>query len=214
MSDVQSEKEEKERKEIYAKTRDDLLARNLSNSEKYDNAILTLSTGILGLSVAFIKDIIPLGKAKYIFLLESTWWLFGSSIVVVLCSFFVSQMAIKKQLNYAVKYYLDKEDEYLKKKNLPAILTEYINWVAGGLFIFGIIATIIFVSANTQGGANMAKGRNINEGATIPALQKIQTNTDLGKGQTVPALEPVKTISTPPQQPSGSQTQAPKTNKK
>ncbi len=44
-----------ERKKLYARTRDDLPARNLSNSEKYDNAILTLSTGLLGLSPAFIK---------------------------------------------------------------------------------------------------------------------------------------------------------------
>ena len=43
--------------------------RNLSNSEKYDNAILTLSTGILAISLAFIKDIVPLNKALYVFLL-------------------------------------------------------------------------------------------------------------------------------------------------
>ena len=35
---------QEERKKVYASTRQDLLSRNLSNSEKYDGAVLTLST--------------------------------------------------------------------------------------------------------------------------------------------------------------------------
>lgn len=58
---------QEERRRIYASTRQDLLSRNLSNSETYDNAILTLSTGILGISMAFIKDIVPLKKRTVYF---------------------------------------------------------------------------------------------------------------------------------------------------
>jgi len=56
--------EGKRREEIYAETRKDLLTRQLSNSEKFDGAILTLSTAALGVSLTFIKDIVPLGKAQ------------------------------------------------------------------------------------------------------------------------------------------------------
>ena len=50
--------EDKKREELYAQTRQDLLMRLLSNSEKYDGAILTLSLGALGVSIAYIKDVV------------------------------------------------------------------------------------------------------------------------------------------------------------
>jgi hypothetical protein len=37
----------------------DLLKRQVSNSENYDRAILSLATLFLGLSFAFLKDIVP-----------------------------------------------------------------------------------------------------------------------------------------------------------
>ncbi len=139
---------DEERKRVYASTRQDLLTRNLSNSEKYDNAILTLSTGVLGASLAFIKDVVPLDKAEYIPLLKLSWWLFGAAIVFTLVSFAVSQLAIKRQLLYVEKYYLESKEEYFNKENQPALWTEYINYASGVLFILGIVATVSFVSLN------------------------------------------------------------------
>ncbi|QQG66071.1 hypothetical protein [Desulfobulbus oligotrophicus] len=140
-----------ERKTIYGNTRQDLLTRNLSNSEKYDNAILTLSTGILAISLAFIKDIVPLNKVSYIYLLITSWISFGLAIVSTLVSFRLSQLAINRQLKYAEKYYLDKEDEYLKKENRLAKYTEYLNYTSGIFFVAGIVTTILFVSINISG---------------------------------------------------------------
>jgi len=194
---------EEERKKIYAITRQDLLVRNLSNSEKYDNAILTLATGILGISLAFIKDIVPLGKAEFIPLLKLSWWLFGAAIVSTLVSFAVSQLAIKRQLEYAERYYLEGKEEFLNQKNHPALLTEYINYASGGLFILGIIASVCFVSMNVKGGHTMSKDTNqpINEGAPIPKLQGISPAPEKGSpsvqhlqgGATVPTLQRVAT---------------------
>lgn len=137
-----------ERKKLYARTRDDLLARNLSNSEKYDNAILTLSTGLLGLSLAFIKDIVPLAQSHYVFLLIMSWCAFGASIVSTLVSFALSQRGIERQLEYAGKYYLEELEEFLDKKNRPKQWTDFVNYLSGILFIVGIITTILFVSLN------------------------------------------------------------------
>lgn len=137
-----------ERKKLYARTRDDLLARNLSNSEKYDNAILTLSTGLLGLSLAFIKDIVPLAQSRCVFLLIMSWCAFGASIVSTLVSFALSQRGIERQLEYAGKYYLEELEEFLDKKNRPKQWTDFVNYLSGILFIVGIITTILFVSLN------------------------------------------------------------------
>ncbi|HVN94987.1 MAG TPA: hypothetical protein VMT62_01025 [Syntrophorhabdaceae bacterium] len=144
--------DEAERTRIYEKTREDLLTRDLSNTEKYDNAILTLSTGVLAISLAFIKDIVPLDKSQCLFLLKASWWVFGLSIVSTLLSYILSHFAIKRQLRYAEKYYLDKKERYLRKKNRPKTWTEFLNWASGVLFIAGIVTTICFVSLNLKGG--------------------------------------------------------------
>ncbi len=139
------------RQELYKNTRDDLLKRQLSNSERLDNAILTLSTGALGLSLAFIKDIVPIKIAIYLWLLKTSWWLFGVSIVITLCSFVVSQLGINIQLKYAEEYYLNKKNEYLTKRNRFAKATDVLNYSSCAIFIMAIICTIIFVSLNIGG---------------------------------------------------------------
>ena len=195
-----------ERKKIYSSTKQDLLTRNLSNSEKYDNAILTLSSGILAISLAFIKDIVPLDKAFYIFLLIASWCLFGAAIVSTLVSFVLSQIAIKRQLEYAGKYYLENKEEYLTKKNRPAFLTDVVNYISGILFIFGIVTTIIFVSLNIQGGSNMTKDHKrlvIMDGAPIPSLEKIETD----RGACIPEMQPVKQPAAPQKESSSQSTQ-------
>jgi hypothetical protein len=194
---------QEERNKVYASTRQDLLTRNLSNSEKYDSAILTLSTGVLGISLAFIKDIVPLDKSQYILLLKLSWWLFGASIVSTVISFVVSQLAIKRQLQYAKEYYLERKEESFDKKNCPALLTEFINYMSGALFIAGIITTVCFVSANVKGGNHMAK---VTDGATIPSLQKVvKPGTLTTEGATIPDMQPVKQPPTTSQESGASQ---------
>jgi len=193
---------QEEKKKVYASTRQDLLTRNLSNSEKYDNAILTLSAGVLAISLAFIKDIVPLNKSEYILLLKLSWWLFGASIVSTLISFVVSQLAIKRQLQYAKEYYLEGKEESFDKKNRPALLTEFINYMSGVLFIAGIITTVCFVSANVKGGNHMVK---VIDGAPIPSLQKVGGTDMLTEGATIPGMQPVKQPPTTSQESGASQ---------
>lgn len=206
---METDQLKEEKKGIYASTRQDLLARNLSNSEKYDNAILTLSTGVLAISLAFIKDIVPLANSQYVVLLIISWCAFGASIVSTLVSFALSQVAIKRQLDYAEKYYLEEKEEYLSKKNCPAILTEFVNYASGILFIAGIATTICFVSINIKGGISMTKDTNkpITEGATVPNLQKVKKVT-VQKGATIPNLQPVKPSNTTTQQSSTQDSQS------
>jgi len=143
--------EEKTRRELYAETRRDLLTRQLSNSEKFDGAVLTLSTAALGLSLTFLRDVVPLGKAQCLSVLVISWCLFGLAIFSTMASFLASQLGIKRQLEYAEEYYLNKKDDFLTKENFPAKLTEVINYISGFMFVAGILFTILFVATNLRG---------------------------------------------------------------
>jgi hypothetical protein len=139
---------DEERKKIYSKTRKELLARELSNSEAFDKAILSLSSALLGISLAFIKDIIRAGAACNKEFLYYSWYLFASAIILTLISFMMSNLGIKRQLKYAQRYYLDGKAEYLKKSNIYARLTDFANILSGISFILAIVFTVRFVTLN------------------------------------------------------------------
>lgn len=139
-----------ERKALYQKCREDILKRQLSNTENFDRAILTLSTSILGLTLTFIRQVTPLEEATNLIFLFLAWSLFLIAIVVTLSSFLLSQRGLDCQLEYAEKYYLQQDNEYLKKKNIYADLTQYASWVAGAAFIFAILFLAVFVFLNIR----------------------------------------------------------------
>ncbi len=87
-----------ERKRLHDSLRDELFKRQLSNSENLDRAILMLSSAGLGLSLVFVKDLVPLAQADCMCILYFSWFLFGFAILSTIVSFFVSQQGIKKQL--------------------------------------------------------------------------------------------------------------------
>ena len=140
-----------EREKQYDATRDDLLARQLSNSVEFDKSILTLSTGMLALSLAFIKDVVDLSHARYTPFLIFSWGLFGGAIISTLLSFMTSQMGIDRQLDYAEKYYLHDLKEYRTKINVPARVTDWLNRLAGIFFVLAVTLTIAFVIQNVGG---------------------------------------------------------------
>ena len=141
-------REEEERQRKYKETRDDLLVRQLSNSEKFDGAILTLSTAALGFSLSFLSKVVRANRVQCSALLTLSWCFFALAIISTISSFLASQLGIKRQLEYAENYYLEKRDEYLYKKNRPAEVTEWLNYASAFLFIFGILSTVVFVSYN------------------------------------------------------------------
>jgi hypothetical protein len=183
---------------IYERCRDDLLKRQLSNTENYDRSILSLSTTILALSLAFIKDIVPIERALYIYLIKISWYFLSTAIIGTILSFILSQIAITRELEYAKKYYLEGKDEYYNKLNMPAKITNILNYFSGLIFIIAILLTVLFVSLNLGGGEKMSGKKTIvTGGATIPSMQKIVTSGPAKKGATIPGMQPI-------QQPQGS----------
>lgn len=122
--------------------------RMLSNNESFDKAILSLSSAGLGLSLTFFKFVIPANQAASIELLKFGWYFFLSAIIITMASFIVSQQALKKEIVYAEKYYLEELEEFGNKNNPAANLTELLNVIAGILFIIALICIVNFVTKN------------------------------------------------------------------
>ena len=188
------DQEQRKREELYTETRKDLLARQLSNAEQFDKAVLTLSSGALGISLAFIKDIVPIDKAQCVTLLIVSWGFFASAIISTVVSFFASQLAINRQLLYAEEYYLKEKKEYQRKRNVPARITDFLNYLSGGLFVVAVILTITFVSSNLGGvqmAADKSKRVQIKEAAPIPTLQSVPDSGELKRGAPIPNMPAV-----------------------
>ena len=128
-----------EKRRLLAETRADLLKRQLSNAENYDKAVLSLSTAFLGFSLAFVKDIVSIRQAQWLYFLYGSWWALAASVICTIVSFWVSQYALDVQLGKSEDYYLRDDDSALQKTR-SAKITDWVNYASGSLFILGGIA--------------------------------------------------------------------------
>ena len=132
----------------YLKERKLLIEAQQQSYQQFDKAILTLSSGGLGVSIIFLRDILPLEQiTNYCFLIGS-WILFTISITCTLISFLTSQYACDDQLKLIDAYFLKKDLDVSTKKNRFAQITEGLNISAAVFFILAVISTTMFVSIN------------------------------------------------------------------
>jgi hypothetical protein len=181
---------------IYDEYRNILLDRQLSNSEKYDGALLSLSTGVLSLSLAFIKDIVPIGDLIIVWVLIASWALFAISIILTITSYITSQKGISTQLEYAEEYYLKGNKDYLNKENPYSGWTECFNLSSGICFILALVVTILFVTVNLYEAMKMSEKKSdsvpIFDGAVIPQMRSMNSNGDIEqRGAPIPKMKPV-----------------------
>lgn len=141
-------KEAELRERLFKEHYDELVKKQISNSENFDKSVLTLSASGLGLSLAFVKDVTPLVQAYGRGLLILSWGLFGVAIVATIASFMTSQTAIRFQMTAAHEYYICRNDEFLAKRSIASRGTDVLNFLAGVAFIAAIASTILFVLLN------------------------------------------------------------------
>lgn len=126
-----------------------------SGTENFDRYLLTLSSGALGLSLAFIKDIVPIGSVIGIRWLIASWIAFLLCIVITLVSFRVSIRALENSIPYLEEYYLkgnmDAFNKHLKTRWVRAV--DWCTYFAMTFFFAGLICTTLFV------GMNIGKGK-------------------------------------------------------
>lgn len=136
------------RRQLYDETYGELVKKQMSNSENFDKAILTLSSSGLGLSLAFIKDFVPMESASAKPMLLFSWLMFTAAILSTVGSYHTSQEAIDVQLKTAEDYYIREDAGALQRENPFASATLRLNKAAGIAFTIAIALTMLFVTYN------------------------------------------------------------------
>ncbi|WP_133510979.1 hypothetical protein [Candidatus Thiosymbion oneisti] len=139
---------DEQRGEMYARYRDKIHKRDLSNTENYDKALLTLSSATLGFSLTAIHSIIPFKTSDYTWLIITGWVLLLVSIITSLAAFPVSNKALSVQLKSAEDYYIDGKEDAFRRKNTFENINKYLNYIAGLSFGIAIVAIMAFVILN------------------------------------------------------------------
>ncbi len=136
-------------KRLYESTKQELVSKQMSNSQSYDNALLSLSSAFLALSVAFIKDIVPLDHAVYLLVLYFSWAFFTLTVVTTITSFIYGQHGIKRLINAAKDFYINDNQDAQKVAVKVGRNIDRFNLSAVVFFILAVLFTTTFVIINT-----------------------------------------------------------------
>jgi hypothetical protein len=128
---------------VYLEERKLLIDAEREAARSLDKALITLSSGAIVLSIAFIKDT----KAPYsgACLLFFAWAVFIGSLLSVVVSFLLSQLAMRRQRDI-VEASLDEVKGDQKNAYVSWIL--WLNGVSIALLTLGIMAFALFVGLN------------------------------------------------------------------
>jgi hypothetical protein len=126
--------------------RDFLIAADQKASEAYDKTVITLSGGALGLSIAFLKDIIGQLTRVSIRRLEWSWMCLSLSLLLILASMLFSQWALRK----AITQIYDGTVGNGTSGGAFSILTGVLNVISGLSCVAGIVLLAWFSLANIE----------------------------------------------------------------
>ena len=118
-----------------------LIASHQAASDAFDRALMTLSAGSLGLSIAFVKDIAR--NPVSVWTLELSWILMGLSLLAIVTSF-VASVEVHKRL-------IDGLDSGRRYDDEPRWVRHGVTWLnalAGLLFVAGAGFLITFAILN------------------------------------------------------------------
>ena len=128
-----------------------------ASSDSFDNQLLTFSSALLGLSLAFIKDIVPLNTAIWMPCLYSSWVLLAICILSTIASFRFGVEAQKKQAEHLYCYYIEKKKEYFNKKTGWTTAISWCSHIGSATFLVGLVLTISFAIRNVSHSRNYAQ---------------------------------------------------------
>lgn len=112
--------------------------------DDFDKAVLSLSGGALGISFAFIKDVVGPGPFKSSSYLVFAWLCWGMSIIFVLTSYFVSALALRRSIEQVDRETIRQE----RPGGTFDRITGACNIGGGVLFFFGVVLIAYFVWRN------------------------------------------------------------------
>ena len=130
---------------VYLAERKALVEAEQEGAKFFDKAILTLTAGAFGLSLTFIRQIVPSIKYCTKFLLILGWTGFCLSLLSTLVSFLTSQAACRRQRRILESVFCK---EGAEEKNALAQVTHGLNIFSICAFIVGMIFLALFVILN------------------------------------------------------------------
>lgn len=113
-------------------------------SRDFDKAITTLSAGALGISIAFVRDLVPEPVLHSVKWLGSSWVLLSLSLLAILISLLISQFALRRAIGQVDKGTIRTE----LPGGLLATLTVILNILAALALIAGVGSLAFFALAN------------------------------------------------------------------
>jgi len=138
---------------VYLDERKALIDAERESARLFDKAILTLTSGAFGLSLAFIRQIVPSIRCGTKLFLIFGWTGFSLSLLSTLISFLISQFACRKQreileLEYSRDQKQNSQEDKQNIKNKWARCTNRLNISSLVFFILGLIFLAVFVIIN------------------------------------------------------------------
>lgn len=128
--------------------RREILKRELSNTESYDKAILTLSSAALGFSITASGFLIPAeGPVFSAFLIFGLFFL-CLSVTISLLAFWVSNKALERYLRGAESYYLENDLDSFNSPNIYDQVNKISNIASGVIFVSAMFMIVAFFLAN------------------------------------------------------------------
>jgi hypothetical protein len=113
----------------------------IESSSQFDKQALFIASGALGISLAFIKDIVKLETATNKVLLLLAWMFFGAVILICVLSHYTSLKAI----NYKIENLYQEKDKISKRFDW---WTRVFNIFMILLLTIGMILLFIFIGIN------------------------------------------------------------------
>jgi uncharacterized membrane protein len=151
MSKLNSESNDDFKYRVYLEERKSLVDAEREGSRSFDKAILTLAAGAFGLSLTFIRQIVPNIESGTMFMLICAWVGFCISLFSTLISFLTSQSACLKQIEILELKYFGNHSDRDKKANIKNKASDWtgrLNILSIFTFIIGVIFLAIFSISN------------------------------------------------------------------
>jgi len=157
----------------------------LAAYKSFDKAMITLSAGALTLSIAFIKELAPGPRAETLWLLHTSWTLFGVALVIILTSFVASQYAWRRAMRREDMAFKNEVDS---GESPWAVATQWMNAICLLTFGAGVVSFVCFCVANYGGEKRMSGSPDRQVKQIVPDETKgsVPPNTSLPRPASVP----------------------------
>lgn len=121
-----------------------------ATSDDFDKNLLTISTGALGLSIAFLKDVAPVGQAKWTWALYVSWIALSLVIASTMASFRFSMHAAEARRDWYFKVFEEKNESAVIERPWSESALVYCKEISTYAFGVGLLLTLLFVVINAE----------------------------------------------------------------